>query len=83
MFCSEFEHTSFEVFGSIVDARGDASNGDRNERTRKKVPAYIDQEGKIQIDIKTRRTQVSKQRRLFLLYRQLNDVTRVDNIIPL
>ena len=35
MFCSEFEHTSFEGFGSIVDARGDASNRERNEWTRK------------------------------------------------
>ena len=83
MFCSEFEHTSFEVFGSIVDARGDASNRERKEWTRKKVPACVDQEGKTQMDIKTRRTQVSRQRGLFLLYRQLNDVTWVDNIIPL
>ena len=84
IFCREFEHTSFEIVGSIVEARGggDESNKDRKEWTRKKVPACIDQQGKVQMDIKTR-TQVSKQRGLFLLYRQLKDVTRPDNIIPL
>ena len=82
MFCREFEQTSFEIFGSIVEARGDESNKDRKERTRKKVPACIDQQGKIPMNVKTR-TQVSKQRGLFLLYRQLKDVARADNIIPL
>ena len=67
MFCREFEQTSFEIFGSIVEARGDESNRDRKERTRRKVPACIDQQGRIPMNIKT---QVSKQRGLFLLYRQ-------------
>ena len=93
IFCREFEHTSFEVVGSIPEARkGGGGRADREKKnvwelkgdkkgwTSKKVPACVDQRGRIQLDMKTR-SQVSKKRRIVSALRgQVEDVIQADRV---
>ena len=82
MFCREFEHTSFEVVRSIVEARGWTSLRGTRKNEQERCQHLLIEKARLKLNNMIG-SQVSKQEESFLFYRHVKDVTQAGIIVSI